>query len=368
MSNTNTWLHQANASLSHIQPYQPGKPESELIRELGITPEHIIKLNSNESLWGPSPKIKEYLQQQPMDLHLYPDGNGFELKQTLSKFHQIDMNCLTLGNGSNDILELIARAFLSKGSSAIYSQHAFIVYHLVTLTQQAQPIKVAAKNYGHNLDAMLKAITDDTKIIFIANPNNPTGTFIPYQQIQQFISQVPAHILVVLDEAYYDYLPLQEQENCVTWLENHPNLVLVRTLSKIYGLAALRIGYAISHPDLADLFNRVRPPFNSNSIAQKCASIAIQDQHYIQHIAHQTQQEKLWLEEQFKHLNIKHPPSYGNFICAEFSNANAIEKQLSQQGILVRPIGGYELPNHLRISIGKREHNQQLINTLSSIL
>lgn len=365
---SNPWLGHANPSLSQIHPYQPGKPESEFIRETGISANAILKLNSNESLWGPSPKVQKIYHNCPPPLEYYPDGNGFELKKTLSQLHHIAPEYITLGNGSNDVLELIARAFLRSGTHAIYSQHAFIVYHLSILTQQATPIKVPAQSYGHDLIAMEKAITKDTKIIFIANPNNPTGTFIPYDTIYSFIQSVPKHILIVLDEAYYDYLPAPQQANAIHQIEQHPNLILTRTLSKIYGLAALRIGYAISHPDLADLFNRVRAPFNTNSIAQSCAIAALQDQDYIQTVAKQTDIEKKWLAQQLAHLKVRFIPSQGNFICAEFDHCQTVYDKLTQQGILVRPIGGYEMPHHLRISVGQRHHNQRFIQTLSPLL
>jgi histidinol-phosphate aminotransferase len=363
----NTWLNTANPSLSNIQPYEPGKPESQLIRELNLGSQQIVKLNSNESLWGSSPAVQAHLPTLK-NTHYYPDGNGFELKQTIAKLHNTSLQHITLGNGSNDILELIARAFLSQNTSAIYAQHSFIVYHLVTLTQQARGIKVPANNYGHNLTAMLQAIEKETKIIFIANPNNPTGTFIPYEQIKDFLKAVPKHILVVLDEAYYDYLPKKEQEDSTAWLEEFTNLIIVRTLSKIYGLASLRLGYALSHPDLTDLFNRVRPPFNTNTFAQECGMIALQDQEFIQNVAAQTLTQKTFLEKEFTKLNIQYIPSLGNFLCTEFADAPYIHQKLSEKGILVRPIGGYELPNHLRITVGRESENTQLLKTLEQLL
>jgi histidinol-phosphate aminotransferase len=363
----NTWLNYANPSLSNIQPYEPGKPESQLIRELNLSTQQIVKLNSNESLWEAAPAIKHHLSNI-QNIHSYPDGNGFELKQTIAKLHNISPQHITLGNGSNDILELIARAFLCPNTSAIYAQHSFIVYHLVTLTQQARGIKVPASNYGHNLTAMLQAIEKETKIIFIANPNNPTGTFIPYEQIKDFLKAVPKHILVVLDEAYYDYLPKKEQEDSIAWLEEFANLIIVRTLSKIYGLASLRLGYALSHPDLSDLFNRVRPPFNTNTIAQECGVIALQEQDFIQEVASQTLIQKTRLESEFNKLNIRYIPSLGNFLCTEFADAPYIHQKLSEHGILVRPIGGYELPNHLRITVGQERDNKRLLKILEQLL
>src|SRR5688572_17920625 len=260
-----------------IAPYQPGKPISELARELGLEEKHIVKLASNENPRGIGPRTRAAIEAALCDIARYPDGNGFELKHALSKRYGVDMASIVLGNGSNDLLELVAHAFLGPGRAAVYSQHAFAVYPLATQARGARPIVVPAKDYAHDLDAMLKAIDDETYVVWIANPNNPTGTLAAADALEAFVRKVPERVLVVVDEAYNEYLHHDLRSDTVKWLKRHPNLIVSRTFSKAYGLAGLRVGYALAHPGVADVMNRVRQPFNVNALALAAAAAALDD-------------------------------------------------------------------------------------------
>ena len=260
-----------------IAPYQPGKPISELAREMGLEEAGIIKLASNENPLGVSPLAQRAIERVLAELARYPDGNGFELKQALSRRYGVAPERIVLGNGSNDVLELAARAFLTPGHEAIYSQHAFAVYPLVVQAIGATGIEVPARDYGHDLAAMRRAVTTKTRLVFIANPNNPTGTLVPPRELEAFIAALPPEVLVVLDEAYNEYLPEDLRADSIAWLARFPNLVMTRTFSKVYGLAGLRVGYAFAAPGVADLMNRVRQPFNVNSISLAAATAALDD-------------------------------------------------------------------------------------------
>ncbi|HKU45768.1 MAG TPA: aminotransferase class I/II-fold pyridoxal phosphate-dependent enzyme, partial [Burkholderiales bacterium] len=250
-----------------IAPYQPGKPISELAREMGLDEKTIVKLASNENPRGIGPRTRAAIDRALAEVARYPDGNGFELKQALSRRYGVDTGAIVLGNGSNDVLELVALAFLGPGRAAVYSQHAFAVYPLATQARGARGIVVRAKNYGHDLEAMARAVDDETYVVWVANPNNPTGTFARPDEMEAFLRRVPERVLVVLDEAYNEYMPADLRGDSVKWLRRHPNLVITRTFSKAYGLAGLRVGYALAHASVADIMNRVRQPFNVNSIA-----------------------------------------------------------------------------------------------------
>ncbi|MEE9355785.1 MAG: aminotransferase class I/II-fold pyridoxal phosphate-dependent enzyme, partial [Methylococcaceae bacterium] len=255
----------AGSGVQKLIPYQPGKPVTELQRELGL--EKIIKLASNENPLGPGPQTVAAIHAALPELARYPDGAGFELKCALSAKHNLSTEQITLGNGSNEILELLARTFLTPECEVIFSQHSFAVYPLVTQAVGAKGKSVPALNYGHNLDAMLAAVTANTRMVFIANPNNPTGTYIQHNEVEAFIKALPEQVLCVLDEAYYEYIDAKEQFDSVTWLDSFPNLIITRTFSKAYGLAGLRVGYGLSSNLIADLLNRVRQPFNNNALA-----------------------------------------------------------------------------------------------------
>ncbi|MFT6987221.1 MAG: histidinol-phosphate aminotransferase, partial [Psychromonas sp.] len=270
----------ANSGVQKLRPYQAGKPTDELERELGIS--NIVKLASNENPLGLSDLVKVALQKELRELTRYPDANGYYLKQALATKYAVNLNQVTLGNGSNDLIELIARAFVSEQDEVIFSQYAFVVYPMVTQAIGAKAVVVPAKDFGHDLDAMAAAITSKTRLIFIANPNNPTGTFLTPAELNAFLSKVPENVLVVLDEAYFEYADPALRGNAIAWIDAFPNLIVSRTFSKAYGLAGLRVGYAISNPQIADILNRVRQPFNCNALALKAAETILQDKQYLQ--------------------------------------------------------------------------------------
>ncbi|HQT82137.1 MAG: histidinol-phosphate transaminase [Ferrovum sp. 37-45-19] len=350
-----------------IAPYQPGKPMSELQRELGLST--IIKLASNENPLGPSPLALAAIQTALKDLALYPDGNGFELKSALAQLNAVELNNIVLGNGSNDVLELVARAFLSHDTEAIYSQYAFAVYPLVTQATGAKGIVVPAKEYGHDLAAMLSAITAKTRVIFVANPNNPTGHFIHGEQIKAFLKAVPSQILVVLDEAYTEYLDNDLTYDAISWLREFDNLIITRSFSKAYGLAGLRVGCGFAHSDVIALMNRVRQPFNVNQLALVAAEAALHDQEFLHKTKELNTAGLRQLESACTELGLRYLPSRGNFLAIEVGHgALEIYQQLLNRGVIVRPVANYQLPTFLRVSVGLASENQFFIDQLSTII
>lgn len=359
----------AVSGVQKLSPYQPGKPIDELAREFDLNPEDIIKLASNENPLGPSEKVKLAISKELEDLSRYPDGNGFELKTVLSEKLNVTIKQITLGNGSSDILEFIVKTFVNPGDEVVVSQHAFAIYGLVTQMQGGKPVEVPAKNWGHDLDAMARAITEKTKIVFVTNPNNPTGTYNSKSQLEQFLSQVPEHVIVLLDEAYFEYVDKPDYPNAVDYLSQYPNLVVTRTFSKAYGLAALRVGYGVSSEQLADLMNRVRPPFNVDSFALAAAVVSIKDENYVRQSKALNDQGMSQLEAGFDQLNVNWIPSVGNFICFEIpGRAMAVFNGLLAKGVIVRPVANYDMPNHLRVSIGTQQENQRFLLELKGLL
>lgn len=352
-----------------IAPYQPGKPISELARELGLEEKSIVKLASNENPHGIGPRTRAAIDAAVGDIARYPDGNGYELKLALSRRYGLDMSCIVLGNGSNDVLELVALAFLGAGRAAVFSQHCFAVYPLATQARGARSIVVRAKDYGHDLDAMAKAIDGETYVAWIANPNNPTGTFAPADKLEAFLKRVPERVIVVIDEAYNEYLPAELRTDTVKWLKRHPNLVIARTFSKAYGLAGLRVGYALAHASVADLMNRVRQPFNVNSVALAAASAALNDMEFVARSYAENLQGLRQLEEGARSLGLDYIPSYGNFLTIRVGKAPEVYKRLLRRGVIVRPVGGgYELNEHLRVTVGTAEENARFVSALGASL
>ncbi|MGH8753759.1 MAG: histidinol-phosphate transaminase [Burkholderiales bacterium] len=348
-----------------IAPYQPGKPISELERELGL--KDIVKLASNENPLGASPKALAAIRSALSEIARYPDGNGFALKQALSSRHKIIPEQIVLGNGSNDVLELAARAFLAPGTQAVYSQHAFVVYRLAAQACGAQGIEAPAKNFGHDPEAMLQAVTAQTRIVFIANPNNPTGTLLSAAELSVFLRRLPKQVLVVLDEAYNEYLAGELKIPSVTWLQEFSNLVVTRTFSKAYGLAGLRVGYAMAHAGVADLMNRVRQPFNVNSVSQAAAVAALDDHEFVKQSYQLNQQGMKQITQSFKRLGIRFIPSYGNFVCFHVGDASALYQSLLRRGVIVRPIADYGMPEWLRVSIGLPDENEKFLQALQNL-
>jgi len=351
-----------------IAPYQPGKPISELARELGLKEEGIVKLASNENPRGIGPRTRAAIDAALADVARYPDGGGYDLKLALSRRYGVDMSGIVLGNGSNDVLELVALAFLGPVLSAVYSQHAFAVYPLATQARGARQIVVAAKSFGHDLEAMAKAIDDETYVAWIANPNNPTGTLARAEELEAFLRRVPERVLVVLDEAYNEYLAPDLRADSVKWLKRHPNLVITRTFSKAYGLAGLRVGYALAHPTVADVMNRVRQPFNVNSIALAAAAAALNDMEFVARSYAENLNGLKQLEEGARSLKLDFIPSHGNFLTIRVGKAAEVYKRLLRRSVIVRPVAGYGMPEHLRVTVGTAQENEKFLTALSASL
>ncbi|HJU70240.1 MAG TPA: histidinol-phosphate transaminase [Paucimonas sp.] len=355
-----------------IAPYQGGKPIAEVAREFGLDEAKIVKLASNENPLGMPDSARQAMLEAVADIGRYPDANGFELKQAITAKYGVPQEWITLGNGSNDILELAAHAFVQPGQSVIYSQYSFAVYALATQAVGGRAIVVPAKNYGHDLAAIANSITADTRLIFIANPNNPTGTFLPAADIEAFLKVVPRDIVVVLDEAYNEYLAPELQYESTAWVREYPNLLVSRTMSKAYGLAGLRVGFGIAQPAITDLLNRIRQPFNVNSLAQAAAIAALNDSAFLQKSAQLNAEGYRQLTQAFDAMDLEYVPSYGNFVLVKVGNDDGAGARLNlallKQGVIVRPVGNYGLPQWLRISIGLPEENAIFIEALKKAL
>lgn len=351
-----------------IAPYQGGKPISEIAREFGLQESDIIKLASNENPLGISPKAQEAIESSLADIARYPDGNAFLLRNIVSEQFAVDADQIVFGNGSNDILELCARAFLQTGDEAIFSQHAFAVYPLVTQAVGAKGVVVPAKHFAHDLTGFLDAVTEKTRLVFIANPNNPTGTLIAKPVLKAFLDKLPKHILVVLDEAYDEYLSENDQSEAIAWLSTYENLIISRTFSKAYGLAGLRVGFGLMHADLADILNRIRQPFNVNLVAQAAAAASLMDSDFVAKSYAVNQAGKLQLTQGFNTLGLEYITSYANFISFKVNHADDVNLALLKNGVIVRPVGNYGMPGYLRVSVGLFSENERFLEVLESIL
>ncbi len=361
----------ATPGVQQLQPYQPGKPLSDLEREYGIT--NAVKLASNENPYGPGPKTLQAINNSLTQLARYPDGSGHGLKNALSAKLSITPDMITLGNGSNDVLEIIARTFATDVDEIMFSQHAFAVYPIVTQAIGATANIVAAKNWGHDLDAMREAITAKTKIIFLANPNNPTGTWFEKDALNKFLDSLSDTVIVVLDEAYFEFIAHPEYGNTLypdglDYLPRHNNLIVTRTFSKAYGLAGLRAGYAVSHPDVANLLNRVRQPFNLNSVALAAAEAALSDHEHLERcIALNAEQYRHYTTSLDK-AGIEYIPSAGNFVCVKVGGGARSYEELLLQGVITRPVANYGMPEYLRISIGSAAENDKCLKALIEMM
>ncbi len=357
----------ATSGVRGLHPYSPGKPVSELERELGIR--NIVKLASNENPLGPSELATSAISGVLSELTRYPDGSGYQLKQALKTHCGALVEGITLGNGSNDVLDLITRAYAGPHDEVIYSQYAFAVYALSTQAVGARAVVAPAWNWGHDLDAMFAAITDQTKLIFIANPNNPTGTAIAQEALLDFLNRVPERVIVVLDEAYCEYIDDPDFPNGLDLLAQFPNLIVTRTFSKAWGLASLRVGYSVSSPEIANILNRVRHPFNVNSFALAAAEAVLKDSAYLAKGCRINSEGMAQLEKGFDSLGLEYIPSKGNFICVDVRrDGGEVYQQLLSKGVIVRPVGNYGMPNHLRISIGLVEENERFLTALKEVL
>ncbi len=361
------YLALARPGVRGLHPYQPGKPIEELERELGIR--DCIKLASNENPLGLSPKARGAIESALGELTRYPDASGFALKQTLAERLGVTASQITLGNGSNEVIDLVFHTFVGPEHEVIYSQYAFVVYALATQASGAKAVITPARAWGHDLDAMLAAITERTRLICIANPNNPTGTYLAPAELEAFLARVPSQVLVLLDEAYYEYMSEADRPETLAWLARYPNLIVTRTFSKAYGLAGLRIGYALSHSELAGVLNRVREPFNSNSLALAAAEAVLEDADYLQAAIALNHEQMRRYEACFQALGLAYIPSVGNFITLDLGRPAApLYEALLREGVIVRPIAGYGMPNHLRISIGTADENSRCMAALRKLL
>jgi histidinol-phosphate aminotransferase len=351
-----------------IAQYLPGKPIGEVAREFGLAERDIVKLASNENPRGPSPAVRAAIAAATEDLSRYPDGNGFDLKAALSARYAVEPDRIVLGNGSNDILELVTQAFLRPGNCAVYSRHAFAVYPLATQARGATGIEIPARDYGHDLPAMRAAITGETRIVFVANPNNPTGTWIAPDPLESFIASVPDDVLVVLDEAYNEYLEPAQRAASAAWTRKYANLVVSRTFSKGYGLAALRVGYGIMNSNVADMLNRVRQPFNVNALALAAAVAALADTAYVEESRTLNRAGMRQLEDGVRALGLSFVPSHANFLMIRVGDAAAIYRRLLEQGVIVRPVATYGLPEFLRVTVGLPAENRRFLDATANAL
>jgi histidinol-phosphate aminotransferase len=361
----------ALGTLEHVRaiaPYQAGKPIEELAREYGLEPSRIVKLASNENPLGVPDSAKKAMAAAVEDLGRYPDANGFELKSALAARYGVPMDWITLGNGSNDILELAAAATLTPGRSCIYAQHSFAVYALATQARGARAIVVPAYRLGHDLDAMLESIAPDTALIYVANPNNPTGTHLKAEAIDSFLARVPSRVIVVLDEAYNEYLPPELRVDSTAWVRRYPNVIVSRTFSKAFGLAGLRVGYGLAQQELTDLMNRVRQPFNVNTVAQAAAVAALADDAFLARSYELNLRGMQQLTEAFEALGLEYVPSVGNFVLVKVGPAARVYQELLKRGVIVRPVANYGLPEWLRITVGLPQENDVFLRALPEAL
>jgi histidinol-phosphate aminotransferase len=366
-------LPPAAPAVRSLAPYVPGKPLEELEREYGIRDS--IKLASNENPLGFGERARLAIAEATQAIGLYPDGSGFALKQALARKHQCDPRCITLGNGSNDLLVMLAETYLEPGAEAVYSQYCFAIYPIAVQATGAIG-KIAAafppghpQAYGHDVSAMRALIGSNTRVVFIANPNNPTGTWIDGATLEQFVASVPAHVIVVVDEAYIEYVTEASFRPASEWLGRFPNLVVTRTFSKAYGLAGLRVGYALSHPEVADMLNRVRQPFNVNTIALAAATAALDDTDHLRASMRTNIEGLQQIRGELTRLAVPFQPSQGNFILVDTMRAaGPVYESMLRQGVIVRPIAGYGLPNHLRITVGTAAQNTRMLQALAQAL
>ncbi len=356
----------ANQYIQNLTPYNPGKPIEAVAAEYGLDPAMVIKLASNENPLGPSPKATEAIRAASQSVHRYPEQHV--LVEALAAHLGVDPAMVVIGNGSNDVLDMIARTYLNDGDEAISAQYSFAVQQIATQSAGATNVVVPAKNYGHDLDAMAAAVTSATKVVWLINPNNPTGTFVPYAEVKRFIEQLPAHIIVVLDEAYCEYVEPADQTDTIAWLAEHPNLVITRTFSKIYGLAGLRAGYGVAAPEIIGLLHRARHPFNVNNLAIAGATAALTDTEFVEKCRRNNAQERAALLQQLKELRLECLPAYGNFITFRVDNATAVFENLLRQGVILRPLAGYGMTDWLRVTVGLPEESERFISALTSLL
>ncbi|MDB6138702.1 MAG: hisC [Verrucomicrobiaceae bacterium] len=361
----NIWDY-ANQQLKDLVAYEPGKPIDEVARERGLKPEDIIKLASNENPLGPSPKAQAAMRNASAEVHIYPDGGSYKLRNAIATKFGLEMGNVILGCGSNEVIEFIGHAFLKEGDNVITAEHAFLVYKLMAKVFGADTIEVPDPGFVHDLDAMAAAVTPRTKEIFIANPNNPTGTLVTQEQIDRFMDKVPDHVVVVFDEAYHEFL--DNPPDTLKYVRQGRNVVILRTFSKIQGLAGLRIGYGLASKELIEVLQRTRQPFNINSIAQAGALAGILDDEHQAKTKRITDEGRDYLQAEFGKLGLEYIPSFANFVLVKVGDGNKVFKDMMDKGVIVRAMASYKLPEWVRISIGTMPQNQRCIEVLQQVL
>lgn len=356
----------ANAQLRDLVPYEPGKPIEDVARELGLNADEIVKLASNENPLGPSPKAIEAMREAAAGVNIYPDGGGWKLRNAIAEKFDLGMENIVLGNGSNEIIEFVGHAFLKPGDEIIAADHAFVVYKLMATLFGAKTIEVPDPGFVHDLDAMADAITDRTREIFIANPNNPTGTLVDQDAIDRFMDRVPEHVIVIFDEAYYEFL--DTPPDTLKYVREGRNVVIMRTFSKIQGLAGLRIGYGLASSGLAEVLQKTRQPFNANMIAQEAALAALADDEHQRRTKEITDQGREFYQSAFAEMDLEFVPSFANFVLVKVGDGDAVFADMMKQGVIVRAMRGYKLPEWIRISIGTAEENTRCLEVLKAVL
>ena len=356
----------ANQQLKDLVAYEPGKPIEEVARERGLRPEDIIKMASNENPLGPSPKALLAMQEAVQEVHIYPDGGGWKLRRAIAEKFGLELSNVILGSGSNEVIEFIGHAFLKPGDNIITAEHAFLVYKLMAKVFGADTIEVADPGLVHDLDAMAAAITPNTKEIFIANPNNPTGTLVTQEQIDRFMDKVPPHVMVVFDEAYYEFL--DNPPDTLKYVREGRNVIVLRTFSKIQGLAGLRIGYGLGKPELIEVLQRTRQPFNTNSVAQAAALAGLLDDEHQNKTKQITDEGRAYLQAEFAAMGLEFVPSFANFVLVKVGDGNEVFRKMMDQGVIVRAMAAYKLPEWVRISIGTADQCRRCIEVLKQVL
>ncbi len=351
--------------VTRIRPYPPGKPIEEVERELGHS---AIKLASNENPLGPSPKALEAVRQSVDRANFYPDGGGYYLRQKLAEFQQLEMSQIILGAGSTDLIELVARTFLTSGDQGITSQSAFYIYRLAIEEMGAELVQTPLRENAFDLAAIAHAVTQRTKVIYIANPNNPTGRMVTADDMDRFLAALPPRVLVVLDEAYYEYVRDPDYSHSLDYVRNGRNVLVLRTFSKVYGLAGLRLGYGMGNPDLIEALNRVRSPFNANSLAQAAGIAALDDQEHVAHSVESNAHEMKFVTEELALAGVRYTPSVGNFLLVD-TGRDCEEDfiRLMHEGVIVRPMKLYGFPTSLRVTIGRHEDNEKFLESLARV-
>tara|TARA_R110000850_G_scaffold19988_5_gene59816 strand:+ start:4326 stop:5426 length:1101 start_codon:yes stop_codon:yes gene_type:complete len=361
-----TIVKQAHPWLEGLVAYDPGKPIEETARELGLDPSDIIKVASNENPLGPSPKAIEAMKIAAESVHIYPDGGGYKLRMAIAEKFGLERENVILGNGSNEIIELIGHGFLNPGDNVIAAEHAFVVYKLMATLFGAETIEVPDPGFAHDLDAMAAAVTPQTRKIFIANPNNPTGTLVGQEEIDRFMDKIPEHVMVIFDEAYHEFL--HDAPDTLKFVKAGRNVVIMRTFSKIQGLAGLRIGYGLTTPAIAEVLQKCRQPFNTNAIAQAGALAGLADEEHQQRTRDLNDEGLLYLQGAFEEMGLEYVPSFANFVLVNVGDGDAVFDAMLKKGIIIRAMRGYKLPDWVRISVGTMEQNERCITTLKGVL